>query len=58
MKTSISLQFSEKMPGRGRGGGGGGKGGGEGGKGVGFAKPADPAFIRRLKELHGYKARP
>jgi hypothetical protein len=45
--------------GRGRGGGGGGKGGGRGGGGgskVGFIKPADPSFLRRLKEQYGYKA--
>ena len=40
-----------------RGGGCGGKAGGAGKGGVGFAKPADPAFIRRLKEMHGYKER-
>ena len=40
-----------------RGGGRGGKAGGGGKGGVGFAKPADPAFIRRLKEMHGYKER-
>ena len=46
--------------GGGRGGGGGGRGGGGGGRGggskVGFVKPADPSFLRRLKEQHGYKA--
>jgi hypothetical protein len=43
------------MGGRGRGrGGGGGKGGG--GSKVGFIKPADPSFLRRLKEQYGYKA--
>jgi hypothetical protein len=53
---------SERMGGRGKGrGGGGGKGrGGGGGKGggskVGFIKPADPSFLRRLKEQYGYKA--
>ncbi len=50
------------MGGRGKGrDGGGGKGGGRGGGGgggskVGFIKPADPSFLRRLKEQYGYKA--
>jgi len=54
------------MGGRGRGGsggrgggkGGGGKGGGGkgGGSKVGFVKPADPSFLRRLKEQYGFKA--
>ena len=43
------------MPGRGRGGGaGGGRGGGK----VGFAKPADPSFIRALKQQYGFKEGP
>ena len=36
--------------------GGGGRGGGGRG-GPSFAKPADPSFIRRIKEQMGYKAR-
>ena len=38
----------------GRGRGRGGAGGGKSAK-VGFAKPAEPSFIRKLKEQHGYK---
>ena len=47
------------MPGRGGGGKGrgGGAGGGKSAK-VGFAKPADPSFIRALKQQYGYKEGP
>merc|ERR1711920_592818 len=39
--------------------GGGGRGGGGGGRGgPSFAKPADPSFIRRIKEQMGYKEGP
>ena len=40
------------MGGRGRGRG---RGGGGGSNKVGFVKPAEPSFIRKLKEQHGYK---